>query len=211
MFRRLFASLTIFAAFTLLAASAHADGLIVVSNPPTVIRGHFTFAPLEVTYHKVDCDIQDQVAVTSVDQEFYNPNNARLEGEYIFPVPLNAHISKFAMDIDGKTTGRESSSPPTRPAPSTTKLSARPRIPPSWNTPAVPCLRSTSFPSSPTAANASSSNTPNCSSRTTACWTITTPSTPKNSPCEPLQNNQRQSLHHQHRPHHHPLFPHPRS
>ena len=103
MFRRLFASLTIFAAFTLLAAPAHADGLIVVSNPPTVIRGHFTFAPLEVTYHKVDCDIQDQVAVTSVDQEFYNPNNARLEGEYIFPVPLNAHISKFAMDIDGKT------------------------------------------------------------------------------------------------------------
>src|SRR3954471_6023525 len=81
---------------------AMADGLIVVSRPPVVIPGHFTFAPLEVTYHKVECTIDDRVAVTSVDQEFYNSNNARLEGEYIFPVPKDAQINKFSMDIDGK-------------------------------------------------------------------------------------------------------------
>ena len=55
-----------------------ADGLIVIHNPPTVVPGHFSFAPLEVTYHKVECDIKDQVAVTTVDQEFYNPNAAVL-------------------------------------------------------------------------------------------------------------------------------------
>jgi Ca-activated chloride channel family protein len=94
------------AALTLLslaARRAHADGLIVIPESPVTVRGHFSFAPLEVAYHKVDCQINDQVAVTSVDQEFYNPNNARLEGDYIFPIPAGAQINKFTMDIDGKT------------------------------------------------------------------------------------------------------------
>lgn len=92
----------------LTAGPAWADGLIVIHNPPTVIRGHFSFAPLEVVYHKVECDIKDQVAVTSVDQEFYNPNGGRpLEGEYIFPIPKDAQINKFTMFIDGKPTEAE--------------------------------------------------------------------------------------------------------
>ncbi|MGN6371136.1 MAG: VIT domain-containing protein [Phycisphaerae bacterium] len=79
------------------------DGLIVISDPHVeVVRGHFTFAPLEVTYHHVTCAIHDQVATTSVEQEFYNPNGQRLEGDYIFPVPADARIDKFAMDIDGE-------------------------------------------------------------------------------------------------------------
>jgi len=86
---------------------AQADGMIVVSNPPVVVRGHFSFAPLEVVYHKVETTIKDQVATTAVDQVFHNPNNAVLEGEYIFPVPMNAQIDKFAMDIDGKTVEAE--------------------------------------------------------------------------------------------------------
>src|SRR6185436_5945553 len=86
---------------------AKADGLIVVINPPVAVRGHFSFAPLEVVYHKVECAIKDQVAVTSVDQQFHNPNSAVLEGEYIFPVPSGARIDKFAMDIDGKSVEAE--------------------------------------------------------------------------------------------------------
>ncbi len=82
--------------------STRADGLIVIHNPPVSVPGHFTFAPLEVTFHHVTVDITDQTAVTSVDQEFLNPNNARLEGDYIFPLPAGARIDKFSMDIDGK-------------------------------------------------------------------------------------------------------------
>lgn len=51
---------------------------------------------------KVNTRINDQVAVTAVDQEFYNPNAARLEGTFVFPVPKGAHIDKFTMEIDGK-------------------------------------------------------------------------------------------------------------
>src|SRR5450631_1151058 len=104
MFQRVIAA--VLAALSVLALGGtmtRADGLIVVANPPVVVQGHFSFAPLEVTYHHVDCAIKDQVATTSVDQDFYNRNNARLEGEYIFPIPVNAQIDKFAMDIDGKT------------------------------------------------------------------------------------------------------------
>ena len=62
----------------------------------------YCFAPLEVKYVKVNTRITDQVAVTAVDQEFHNPNAARLEGTFVFPVPKGAHINKFMMEIDGK-------------------------------------------------------------------------------------------------------------
>ncbi len=62
----------------------------------------YIFAPLEVTFVKVHTRIQDQVAVTSIEQEFYNQNPSRLEGTFVFPVPKGAHLDKFKMDIDGK-------------------------------------------------------------------------------------------------------------
>src|SRR4029077_15780540 len=57
---------------------------------------------LEVNYVKVNTRINDQVAVTAVDEEFYNPNPSRLEGTFVFPVPKGAHIDKFSMEIDGR-------------------------------------------------------------------------------------------------------------
>jgi Ca-activated chloride channel family protein len=91
-----------------------ADGFIIVDpahwrpRPPLrPIPGPwqprpYDFAPLEVTYHHVNVKINDQVATTSVDEEFYNPNPQQLEGTYLFPVPKGAQINKFAMDIGGK-------------------------------------------------------------------------------------------------------------
>src|SRR3954468_1531660 len=104
MFKRFLASAITLAVLAAASPLTRADGLIVISNPPpsTIVRGHFSFAPLEVRYHKVQADIKDQVATTSVDQEFYNPNGTVLEGDYIFPVPFGAQINKFAMDIEGK-------------------------------------------------------------------------------------------------------------
>jgi Ca-activated chloride channel family protein len=66
--------------------------------PPTP----HAFSPLEITSAKVTARIQDQVAVTTVDQEFYNPNAARLEGTFLFPVPKGAQLDRFSMEIDGK-------------------------------------------------------------------------------------------------------------
>jgi Ca-activated chloride channel family protein len=84
-----------------------ADGFIVVERPFLIPPGHFPFAPLEVASHHVDVKIDGQVAVTSIDQEFYNPNDQRLEGIYMFPVPKGAHIDKFSMEIGGKMVDAE--------------------------------------------------------------------------------------------------------
>ena len=64
--------------------------------PPAV------WAPLEVSFTKVTARIKDQVATTTVEQEFYNPNARQLEGTFIFPVPKGAHLNKFTMEINGK-------------------------------------------------------------------------------------------------------------
>jgi Ca-activated chloride channel homolog len=81
---------------------AHGDGLIIIHNPPNRIPGHFSFAPLEVVFHNVEVDIVGQRATTRVAQEFFNPNAANLEGDYIFPIPKGAHLDKFTMRIGDK-------------------------------------------------------------------------------------------------------------
>ena len=102
---------TISILFTLLATLfARADGFIVVNPeqpwvrpmPPWPHPRPYIFAPLEVSYHHVTVKIDGQVATTSVDEEFYNPNPQRLEGTYLFPVPKGSQIDKFTMDIGGQ-------------------------------------------------------------------------------------------------------------
>src|SRR6266487_1958425 len=88
-------------------SQSRGDGFIVVERPIYVPPSHFPFAPLEVTNHHVNVAIDGQVAITSIDQEFYNPNDQRLEGFYMFPVPKGAHIDKFSMEIGGKTVDAE--------------------------------------------------------------------------------------------------------
>jgi len=108
-FRRRF--LTIFslliAGGLALAGSLSADGLIIVPRPPAPGPWPNTPFPLEVKYHHVEVEIDGQAARTSIDQEFYNPTNSRLEGIYFFPVPEGAVINNFSMEIDGKMTTAE--------------------------------------------------------------------------------------------------------
>ena len=46
--------------------------------------------------------IEDQVARTHVDQVFVNESAFAMEGTYIFPLPLDATVSQFAMWVDGQ-------------------------------------------------------------------------------------------------------------
>jgi Ca-activated chloride channel family protein len=89
------------------AGNALADGFIIVPPPnPRPVPVWQSF-PLEVKYHKVEVEIHDMAATTSIDQEFYNPTNWRLEGYYLFPIPAGAVINKFSMFINGKETEAE--------------------------------------------------------------------------------------------------------
>ncbi len=70
--------------------------------PPRPPRPIHQYMPLEVKNHFVSVEIEGQVAVTSVDQVFYNPSGQRLEGTYLFPIPAGAEIDKFEMDVNGE-------------------------------------------------------------------------------------------------------------
>ncbi len=55
--------------------------------------------PLSVGYHKVNVEVRDQIARTTVEQSFRNLTKQRLEGVFYFPLPAGASISGFAMWI----------------------------------------------------------------------------------------------------------------
>lgn len=63
--------------------------------------------PLEVARHHVDVEITETVAVTAIDQTFYNPNSQQLEGEYIFPLPDDVAVERFTMFMNGKEVAGE--------------------------------------------------------------------------------------------------------
>ncbi|MGC8880496.1 MAG: VIT domain-containing protein, partial [Anaerolineae bacterium] len=73
---------------------AAADGVIIPDTPVT--------SYLTVKYHRVTVTIQDQVAVTYIDQVFVNDTGGTVEGSYLFPLPEEAAISEFTMWVDGQ-------------------------------------------------------------------------------------------------------------
>jgi Ca-activated chloride channel family protein len=85
----------------------YADGMIIPVPPcdmlpcPTV----YPVPPMEqlvIRYHHVTVKIEDQVAVTHVDQVFSNPNDWPVEGTYTFPLPRDAAVSNFTLWMDGQ-------------------------------------------------------------------------------------------------------------
>ena len=87
-----------------------ADGIIIPTPcipercpPPPCVEGLCPrpISQLGIRYHHVTVKIENQVAVTHVDQVFYNPNSWPVEGVYIFPVPADAVVSQFVLWVDG--------------------------------------------------------------------------------------------------------------
>jgi Ca-activated chloride channel family protein len=77
-----------------MAAPVHARGLLI----PTEKK----LPPLAMLNHQVSVNIEDQVAITKVEQTFRNHTDRQLEATYIFPVPKGASVRKFSMWVDGK-------------------------------------------------------------------------------------------------------------
>jgi Ca-activated chloride channel homolog len=58
--------------------------------------------PLALVDHKATINIDDQVAVTRIEQTFRNHTPRALEATYLFPVPRGASVRKFSMWVNGK-------------------------------------------------------------------------------------------------------------
>jgi Ca-activated chloride channel family protein len=76
------------------AGLARAHGLLIPEEK--------TIPPLAMVNHRVTIAIEDQVAVTKVEQTFRNHTDRQLEATYVFPVPKGASVNKFTMWVNGK-------------------------------------------------------------------------------------------------------------
>ncbi|MCJ7533546.1 MAG: VIT and VWA domain-containing protein, partial [Anaerolineales bacterium] len=100
--RLFFLTITLFLLTLLFPSPARADGIIIIDPPIGPPIEPFPLAQLVIRYHHVTVTIEDQVAVTHVDQVFYNPNDRQVEGTYVFPIPHEAVVSAFKLWVDGK-------------------------------------------------------------------------------------------------------------
>jgi len=66
-------------------------------SPPRPIDGSVTLKA-----HRVRVIIEDQVATTSIEQEFLNEGSRVAEGEYLFPLPPEAAITNLTLYINGE-------------------------------------------------------------------------------------------------------------
>ena len=81
------------------ASSASASGILIPEDKK--------LPPLAMVNHKVTVTIDEQVAITTVEQTFRNHTDRNLEATYLFPVPKGASVDKFTMWVDGKEMGGE--------------------------------------------------------------------------------------------------------
>ena len=106
---------------TIIPEKSSAHGFIITDEPfifhhpprpphppfPRPPRPIHRFLPLELRKNNVSVKIKNQVAHTTVEQTFYNPSRQRVEGTYMFPIPKDAKIEKFEMEVNGKMTEAE--------------------------------------------------------------------------------------------------------
>lgn len=81
------------------ALPAHANGLLIPEDK--------NLPPLAMVHHRVKIDIEDQVAITRIEQTFRNHTDRQLEATYIFPIPKGASVNKFSMSVNGKDQSAE--------------------------------------------------------------------------------------------------------
>jgi len=83
----------VFAAAIIFSQPLQASGLMTPIN---------SNSELQIKDHSVSVTIEDGYAITTVENEFYNPSNQDLEAIYEFPVPKGGMVAEFTLWIDGQ-------------------------------------------------------------------------------------------------------------
>jgi Ca-activated chloride channel family protein len=82
------------AVLLIVGSSAKASGMLIPVEK--------ALPPLALLDHKVTVTIDDQAAITRIEQTFRNHTPRQLEATYLFPVPKGASVRKFSMWVNGK-------------------------------------------------------------------------------------------------------------
>lgn len=57
---------------------------------------------LKIDYHRVNVEIENQIATTNVDMQFTNQGERLAEGTFVFPLPAGATVDKLVMYVNGE-------------------------------------------------------------------------------------------------------------
>ena len=87
------------AALVVIGSSVQASGMLIPVEKK--------LPPLALVDQKVTINIEEQVAVTRIEQAFRNHTGRPLEATYLFPVPKGASVRKFTMWVNGVETPGE--------------------------------------------------------------------------------------------------------
>jgi Ca-activated chloride channel family protein len=78
------------------------DHPIIIETLPPPIPEQRAASGVYLRRHHVDVNIENQVAVTRIEQIFVNPTDFMAEGTYIFPLPRGASVTDLVMYVDGR-------------------------------------------------------------------------------------------------------------
>ncbi len=85
-----------------------AGGFMLVNNTVSMVNTNLKTTPklqdftLRCKKLRVDVQMDGPLAVTTIEQTFENGTAQRLEGDYFFPLPKNAVIKEFRMEMNGE-------------------------------------------------------------------------------------------------------------
>lgn len=80
---------------------AHGGGFIVIESAPQIMMPQKPLRFISLSHH-VSTTIDNQMAVTRVEQVFENPYSHNLEGSFIFPIPKDAAIHDFKLYVNNE-------------------------------------------------------------------------------------------------------------
>src|SRR5262249_23460359 len=92
-------ALTCLALLLVVSGTAQAKALLIPDEK--------SLPPLAMLSHHVSVAIDDQVAVTHLEQTFRNHTDRRLEATSVLPVPKGASVTRFTMTVNGKEVAGE--------------------------------------------------------------------------------------------------------
>lgn len=69
--------------------------LVLINQPSQDLQ------PIEFSKLKIDIKVTGNLATTTMDITYFNPNRRRLEGKFYFPLNRGQTVSRFALDVNG--------------------------------------------------------------------------------------------------------------
>ncbi|MFK7789317.1 MAG: VIT and VWA domain-containing protein [Phycisphaeraceae bacterium] len=74
-------------------------GAMVAMIPPTQADQEPTLVPMPLKHTDVKASVTGYIATVDVQQQFHNPFDSKIEAVYQFPLPQDAAVSEFVMEV----------------------------------------------------------------------------------------------------------------